>query len=66
MLDAGIGFGTVDLNIKMLRPVPLERELIAEGNVINISNRIGVSEGTLKDSDGKLYAHATATCMIYK
>jgi uncharacterized protein (TIGR00369 family) len=44
MLDAGIGFGTVDLNIKMLRPVPLEKELIAEGNVINISNRIGVSE----------------------
>ncbi|MCL1864226.1 MAG: PaaI family thioesterase [Spirochaetes bacterium] len=66
MLEAGIGYGTVDLNIKMLRAVPLEKELIAEGNVIHISNKLGVSEGTLKDADGKLYAHATATCMIYR
>jgi len=66
MLEAGIGYGTVDLNIKMLRAVPLETELIAEGNVIHISKRIGVSEGTLKDSGGKIYAHATATCIIYR
>ena len=66
MLEPGIGYGTIDLNIKMLKAVPLETELIAEGNVIHISNRIAASEGTLKDSEGKLYAHATATCMIYK
>lgn len=66
MLEAGVGYGTVDLNIKMLRPVPLEKELVAEGRVIHLSKKMGVSEGTLKDADGNLYALATATCMIYR
>jgi uncharacterized protein (TIGR00369 family) len=66
MLEAGVGYATVDLNIKMIKPVPLNRELIAEGKVIHLSHNIGISEGTLKDEDGKLYAHATATCIIFK
>jgi uncharacterized protein (TIGR00369 family) len=66
MLEAGMSYGTVDLNIKMLRPVSLERELVAEGRVIHLSKKIGVSEGTLKDSEGNLYALASATCMIYR
>ncbi|MCJ7663091.1 MAG: PaaI family thioesterase [Desulfobacterales bacterium] len=66
MLEAGVGYGTVDLNIKMLKPIPLEKELVAEGRVIHLSKKIGVSEGQLKDADGTLYAHATSTCMIYR
>jgi uncharacterized protein (TIGR00369 family) len=66
MLEAGVGYGTVDLNIKMLKPIPLEQELVAEGRVIHLSKKIGVAEGQLKDADGNLYAHATATCLIYR
>jgi len=66
MLEAGVGYGTVDLNIKMLRPIPLEKELVAEGRVLHLSKKIGVSEGQLKDAEGNLYALATATCMIYR
>lgn len=66
MLDSGVGYATVDLNIKMLRPVPIDTELTATGKVINISTSIGVSEGVLEDSSGKIYAHATATCMILR
>jgi uncharacterized protein (TIGR00369 family) len=64
MLDAGVGYGTIDLNVKMLRPVPKNTKLIAEGRVLNISKSLGVSEGTLKNEAGKLFAHATAICMI--
>jgi uncharacterized protein (TIGR00369 family) len=64
MLDAGVGYGTVDLNIKMLRPVPRDVELVAESTVLHISRSLGVSDGTLKTPDGKLVAHATATCFI--
>ena len=39
---------------------------IAEGTVINISKSLGISEGILKNEDGKLYATSTATCMIIK
>lgn len=65
MLDAGVGYGTVDLNVKMLKPVPRDITLIAEGRIINVSRSLGVSEGTLKDETGKLYAYSTATCMIF-
>jgi uncharacterized protein (TIGR00369 family) len=66
MLEAGVGYGTLDLNIKMLKAIPIEKELVVEGKVIHLSKKIGVSEGTLKDVEGNLYAHATATCMIYR
>jgi len=64
MLAAGVGYATVDLNVKMLRPVPKNVLLVAEGLIINISRSLGISEGTLKDKNGKLYAHCTATCML--
>lgn len=64
MLAAGDFYGTVDLSVKMLRPVPLDQDLIAEGRMINISRSLGVSEGDLRDANGKLLAHATCTCLI--
>ena len=66
MLEAGVGYGTIDLNIKMCRPIPRDKELLAIGSVINISKNLGISEGKILDEDGKLYAHATATCMIIR
>ena len=66
LLGAGEGYSTIDLNVKMMRPVPRDVDLVADGNVINISRSLAVSEGTLKDAEGKLYAHATATCMLMR
>lgn len=65
MLDAGMGYGTVDLNVKMCRPVPMNTQLFGEGTVLNMSRSLGISEATLKDADGKLYAHATATMKLF-
>jgi uncharacterized protein (TIGR00369 family) len=65
-LDAGVSFGTIDLNIKMMRPIPINTSLIAEGRVINLSKNLGVSEGDIKDAEGKIYAHATCTCSIIR
>lgn len=66
MLEAGAGYGTIDLNIKMCRPIPQDQQLLAIGKVINISKNLGISEGKIVDENGKLYAHATATCMIIR
>jgi len=66
ILEAGVGYGTIDLNVKMFRPVPIDTDLIAEGRVINTSTNLGVSEGDIKNADGKLYAHATCTCKIIR
>lgn len=66
VLEPGVGFGTVDLNVNMLKAVPQNTSLIAEGNVIHVSKSLAVSEGTLKDTEGTIYAHATATCIIIR
>lgn len=64
MLEAGVGYGTIDLHVKMLRPVPCDQELLAEARLVHLSRNIATSEGTLKSADGKLLATATATCFI--
>ncbi|MHB8111682.1 MAG: PaaI family thioesterase [Syntrophorhabdaceae bacterium] len=64
MLEPGIGLATLDLNIKMLKPIPLGTELVGEGRIIHLSTKIGMSEGTLKDTEGNLYSHGTAVCII--
>ncbi len=66
VLEAGVGYGTIDLNIKMCRPIPKDKALTAIGSVINTSKNLAISEGKIIDEDGKLYAHATATCMIIR
>ncbi|QQX86654.1 PaaI family thioesterase [Cupriavidus necator] len=63
-LEAGDGYGTIDLQVKMLRPVPRDQELVAEAHTVHVSRNIATSEGTLKSADGKLLATATATCFL--
>lgn len=63
-LGPGDRYATVDLNVKMLRPIPTATRLTARARVIHCSKRLGVSEGGLMDDDGTVYAHATATCII--
>lgn len=66
-LEAGAKFVTIDLNVKYIRPVKADGcILIAEGRTLNVSNRIGMAEGTIKDKNGRLYAYASATCMIFR
>jgi acyl-coenzyme A thioesterase PaaI-like protein len=50
----------------MLKPVPLDQELIAEGRVIHVSKTLGISEASLRDGEGTLLAHATCTCAILR
>ena len=65
LLEAGVGYGTIDLNVKMCRPIPHNQELKAIGKSINLSKNLGISEGQILDDEGRIYAHATATCMIF-
>ncbi|MBL3702629.1 hotdog fold thioesterase [Sulfitobacter sp. BDSS02] len=65
-LGAGEGYGTIDLQVKMLRPVPRDQDLIAEGRAVHLSRSLGTAEGVLKTEDGKLLATATATCFLMR
>ncbi len=57
---------TIDLNVKMLKPVPIEQDFFCEGRVINISRSIGVADATMKDENGKILAYGNVSCMIFR
>lgn len=65
-LPAGRGYTTLEIKINLVRAltdaVPLVR---AEGKVIHVGRQVGTAEGRIVGPDGKLYAHATTTCMIF-
>ena len=64
VLEAGVSYGTIALQVKMLRPVPQDQDLIAEGSAVHVSRNLATAEGTLKTTDGRLLATATATCFL--
>ncbi|WP_043419700.1 hypothetical protein [Cupriavidus basilensis] len=37
----------------------------AEGKVISLTTQIGIAEGRIVDTQGKLYAYATTTCLVF-
>ena len=65
-LEAGQGYTTIELKINYIRALTDRAGPVrAEGRVIHAGKQIGTAEGKLTDADGKLYAHATTTCLIF-
>jgi uncharacterized protein (TIGR00369 family) len=67
MLPAGTGFTVVEFKIDFVRPITIEcGTVVAEGKVVNISRRIGLADGTLRDENDRILARGTTTCMIFE
>ncbi len=66
-LEKGGGSTTLEFKISLLRPITTETGPIrAEGVVLNCGRRVGTAEGRLTDSQGRLLAHGTTTCLIFQ
>ena len=66
LLEKGEAWTTLELKLNMVRPVSEHTGVVhAEGRIIHRGRTVATSDGTLKDSADKLYAHATTTCMIF-
>jgi uncharacterized protein (TIGR00369 family) len=66
-LDKGASQTTLEFKISLLRPITPETGPIkAEGIVLSCGRRIGTAEGRVTDSQGRLLAHGTTTCMIFQ
>ena len=57
---------TIELNVKMCKAIPFNTQLRAEGTVINVTNRLAIAEGYIRDENGVLYAYGTSTCMMLR
>ncbi|MGH6665003.1 MAG: PaaI family thioesterase [Pseudolabrys sp.] len=65
-LAKGDTWTTLELKLNLVRPLTKDTGPVrAEGRVIHRGRTVATSEGDLKDRAGKLYAHATTTCMIF-
>ena len=65
-LAKGEAYTTLELKINLTRALTDKvGPVFAEGRVIHRGRQVATAEGDLKDGAGKLYAHATTTCMIF-
>jgi uncharacterized protein (TIGR00369 family) len=65
-LDKGEAYTTLEIKVNLVRPLTKDTGRIrAEGRIVHRGRTVGTAEGEIKDADGKLYAHATTTCMIF-
>jgi uncharacterized protein (TIGR00369 family) len=66
MLPAGKGYTTLELKINFVRALTDKTGPIrAEGKVIHLGGQVATAEGRIIDAQGRLYAHATTTCLVF-
>lgn len=67
MLPPGTGYTTLELKVNYLRPLTSKTGMVySEGKIIHVGGRIATAEGRVTDASGKLYAHATTTCILLR
>lgn len=65
-LATGETYTTLELKLNLVRPLTDKTGNVrAEGKVLHRGRSIATAEGKLVDAAGKLYAHATTTCMVF-
>jgi uncharacterized protein (TIGR00369 family) len=65
-LPQGKGYTTLELKINMIRALtPKVPRVRAEGRVIHLGGQTATAEARLLGPDGKLYAHASTTCLVF-
>jgi uncharacterized protein (TIGR00369 family) len=64
-MPAGGAYTTLEAKTNLVRAITDQTgALRAIGKLVHLGNRIATAEGRLEDASGKLYAHATTTCIV--
>ena len=67
VLKAGQGYTTLELKVAYHRPLTKDTGPVrAEGRVIQAGRRAAFAEGRLTDRQGRLYATATSTLLVFE
>ena len=65
-LPAGKGYTTLELKVNMIRALSAKVPRVrAEGRVIHLGGQTATADARLVGPDGKLYAHASSTCLVF-
>ena len=66
LLPAGVGYTSLDLTVKYLRPVTADLgRVVVTGTVLSRGSRTALAEARLTDSRDRLLAYASSSCLIF-
>jgi uncharacterized protein (TIGR00369 family) len=66
-MPAGRGYTTAQLSVNLVRAAVAGREpLRAIGEVLHSGRQLATAHGRIVDAQGRLYAHATTTCLVFE
>jgi uncharacterized protein (TIGR00369 family) len=66
-MPAGRAYTTAELSLNIVRAAWPDREpLRAIGQVLHSGRQLATAEGRIVDAAGRLYAHATTTCLVFE
>lgn len=64
-MPAGGGYTTLEAKTNLVRAITDKTgRLRAIGKLVHLGRRVATAEGRLEDAAGKLYAHASTTCIV--
>lgn len=67
MLPAGTGYTTLEFKISFIKGISKDTGAVrSEGRILNVGRRAATAEGRLTDTQGRLLAHATTTCLVFE
>ena len=67
LMPAGRGYTTAELGVNIVRAASHRTgPLRAIGTVIHCGRQLATAEARIVGPDGKLYAHATTTCLVFE
>ncbi len=65
LMPVGRGYTTAEYSINMVRAAKPGGVYRALGKVLHGGKQLATAEAKIVDVDGKLYAHATTTCLVF-
>ena len=66
-LPARVGYTTLEIKVNYVRAMTVETGVVrCEANVVHSGRTTAIAEGRIVDRNGKLYAHGTTTCLIFR
>lgn len=67
VMPAGKIFTTLEMKINYIRPVTRDAGVVTcVGTVVHAGGRTATAEGRITDAQGRLYAHGTVTCILFR
>jgi uncharacterized protein (TIGR00369 family) len=66
LMPVGRGYTTAEYSVNLVKTVKPGGVYRTLGKVLHCGKQLATAEARIVDADGKLYAHATTTCLVFE